>query len=296
VTIPANAVMLTGGLGYSYNVRTTQPLTQTNLADYPVSAAPVATETNKIGGLVVIAPNVQKVGTGYTGRRPIVEDARCNACHQELGVFTHEAFHGGQRNDGTTCSWCHTPNRSSSGWSADSIYFIHAIHAASKRTKPFIWHSISATENFSNIHYPGILNDCETCHLPNTYDFSASTSASALPNRLYRTAATGVIASTDISGSPYVTDDLAAPGYGAGFSFNAGTGATTAAAGTTLVNSPIAAACFACHDSDLAVAHMKANGGSIYADRTTALANPEQCTLCHLTGRVADIKAMHAKR
>ena len=38
VTIPANAVMLTGGLGYSYNVTSTLPLTQTNLQKYPVSA------------------------------------------------------------------------------------------------------------------------------------------------------------------------------------------------------------------------------------------------------------------
>ena len=43
VTIPDNAVMLTGGLGYSYNVTTTLPLTQTNLADYPVSKPATAT-------------------------------------------------------------------------------------------------------------------------------------------------------------------------------------------------------------------------------------------------------------
>ena len=30
------------------------------------------------------------MATGYTGRRPIVEDKRCNACHQELGTFTEE--------------------------------------------------------------------------------------------------------------------------------------------------------------------------------------------------------------
>jgi hypothetical protein len=31
VTIPDNAVMLTGGMGYSYSITSTQPLTQTNL-------------------------------------------------------------------------------------------------------------------------------------------------------------------------------------------------------------------------------------------------------------------------
>jgi OmcA/MtrC family decaheme c-type cytochrome len=141
VTIPDNAVMLTGGLGYTYTVTSTLPLTQTNLADYPVTAATAAGQTNKQGGLVVIAPNVQQVATGYTGRRAIVEDTRCNACHQVLGTFTEDAFHAGQRNDGTTCAWCHRPNQTSSGWSADSTSFVHAIHASAKRTVPYNWHA-----------------------------------------------------------------------------------------------------------------------------------------------------------
>ncbi len=35
MTIPTNAVMLTGGLGYSYNNTSTLPLTQTNLDEVP---------------------------------------------------------------------------------------------------------------------------------------------------------------------------------------------------------------------------------------------------------------------
>lgn len=103
VVVPDTATMLSGGMGYSYNVVNTLPLTQTNLAKYPVTASP-AGQPNPIGGLVVIAPNAQRTATGYTARRAIVEDARCNKCHQELGTFTAEAFHGGQRNDATTCS------------------------------------------------------------------------------------------------------------------------------------------------------------------------------------------------
>lgn len=37
-----------------------------------------------------------------TARRPIVENAKCQACHVALGVAP--AFHAGQRNDGPTCS------------------------------------------------------------------------------------------------------------------------------------------------------------------------------------------------
>jgi len=281
-------------------VTSTLPLTQTNLPDYPVTPATATGQTNRQGGLIVIAPNKQMVATGYTGRRPIVEDARCNKCHQELGTFTEDAFHAGQRNDGTTCAWCHKPNQTSSGWSADSTAFVHAIHAANKRTVPFNWHATSATEGFYNTAYPGVLSQCETCHLPGTYDFSAATSSAAQPNRLYRTVATGTLAAA-VSNSPYITVGV---NYGAGFTYNAVTGAPGVdAAGTTLVTSPTATVCFACHDSpaltgasvNTAAAHIMANGGSLYAPRSTALSKIETCDLCHGSGRVADIKVVHSR-
>ncbi len=321
VTIPDNAVMLTGGLGYTYAVKTTLPLTQTNLAAYPVTAATgsglTAGMPNMTGGLIVVAPDIQKVasagaaagGTGgaYSGRRVIVEDARCNKCHQELGVFAKSTFHAAQRNDGTTCSWCHTPNRTSSGWAADSIAHVHAIHGGydatgmgttsggkNKRTVKFNWHALSATDGFWTIGFPGVLKQCETCHLPGTYDFSSTASAGALPNRLYRTVAAGTIAA-GITVSPYVMTGV---NYGSGFTVSAASGVPADAAATTLVNSPIATACFACHDTSLARLHMESNGGSIYRTRgapDNALAKQEQCMICHGTGRVADIKAMHDK-
>lgn len=378
VTIPANAVMLTGGLGYSYSLATTMPLTQTNVTGYPAAASPVAQCTsannvpyagclpavctgagpnlttpyagcvaksmpNMTGGMMVVTPDAQKVAANYSGRRAIVEDVRCNKCHQELGVFAKDTFHAAQRNDGTTCSWCHTPNRTSSGWSADSTYHIHAIHAGydttgtgatvngiNKRTVPYTWHAGSSTDGtlansdgFWKIGFPGVLKTCETCHLPGTYDFSATASASALPNKQFRTVATGyyngtvgtlttgctVTPTNDclatnlsvLSISPYVTKDNTT-NYGSGFSVNSA-GTATQAAGTTLVNSPITSVCFACHDTTLAKTHMEANGGYIYKSRnvvaggtyTGTLANNEQCMLCHGTGRVADIKAMHDK-
>ena len=111
--------------------------------EWPTYAA-TSPGRRRTGGLVVIAPNINKVANGFTGRRAIVEDKRCNACHQELGTFTADAFHAGQRNDGTTCSWCHTPNRGSGGWSADRSSS-HAIHGAAKRTVPYTWHSAPAT-------------------------------------------------------------------------------------------------------------------------------------------------------
>jgi OmcA/MtrC family decaheme c-type cytochrome len=360
VKIPTNAKMLTGGLGYSYNVSSTLPLTQTNVAGYPVpdgSGLVNPSATNKTGGLIVIAPNVQQVADGFTGRRAIVEDSRCNACHQELGTFTEDAFHAGQRNDGSTCSWCHRPAQTSSGWSADSINFVHAIHAGAKRNVPYTWHAISKTDYFGKIVYPGVLARCEQCHVPGSYDFSNSASAIAaglIPDasgveanrRLFRTVGVGkyvgtvggtvtsytyssstgtcVVSSTPptpqtevgvFSLSPYVTADASGTSgtnYGVGFSYNAGlttsngckpdgtpysipAGGTLAADSTTLVISPVSAACFACHDSGLAKSHMEVNGGAVYAPRAVALAKTEQCLVCHGSGRVADIKQVHAR-
>ena len=98
--------------------------------------------------------------------------------------------------------------------------------------------------------------------------------------------------STTYTYSPYITQDV---NYGSGFSFSAATGVTTAAAATTLTISPIMTQCVSCHDTQVARNHMTSNGGSFYAPRSTALATPEQCLICHGTGRVADVKAMHTK-
>ncbi|HEY2560412.1 MAG TPA: OmcA/MtrC family decaheme c-type cytochrome [Caldimonas sp.] len=290
VTVPDGAVMLTGGMGYSYSITKTLPLTQTNLAAFPVTAATATGQTNKQGGLIVIAPNVQTVATGYTGRRAIVEDKRCNACHQELGVFTLDSFHGGQRNDATTCSWCHNPNKTSEGWTIDSTAMVHAIHSAAKRQNHYTYNAVSPTDGFFNVTYPGILSDCQTCHLPGTFDFSATPPA-ALDNRLFRTAGQGTYAAS-FANSPYVT--IGVP-YGNGFSFDATTGTTTPAAASTLVISPTATTCSACHDSTSAISHMQTNGGAFYQSRGTAIGGTtESCLVCHGTGRIADIAVVHA--
>jgi OmcA/MtrC family decaheme c-type cytochrome len=293
VVVPDSATMLTGGLGYSYGLPATQPLTQVNLGGKFAYNA-----TNKTGGLITIAKDAQKVATGYGARRAIVDDNRCNSCHQELGAFTLEAFHAGQRNDGSTCAWCHNPNRTSSGWSADSTSFIHAIHGGSKRTVPFTWHAPAVGQSYQEVGYPGILNQCETCHVPGSYDFSGQLNASQEGNRLYRAVATGTVVSagsdalTKYTVSRYVTADV---NYGSGASVASATGVLTPAAGTTLVNSPTAGACFSCHDTSDDQAHMKANGGSIYAPRAQALQTTESCLVCHGSGKVADIKAVHTK-
>jgi OmcA/MtrC family decaheme c-type cytochrome len=294
VQVPASATMLTGGIGYTYSLTSTPPLVQTNVAGYPYNA------TTKQGGLSVPPPNVWKVATGYIGRRSIVDTGKCNACHGALGVTP--TFHAGQRNDGPTCSFCHNPNKTSSGWAAGSKYFIHAIHGARVRTTPFNWHA-TATDSFADIGFPSPLNECTSCHLPNTYDFTSAPNLATLGSQELSTAATGVFDSTSatytLNTSPYIQALVPGGGsadFGAGFSYNATTNTTTEAAGTTLVLSPVTGACSACHDSPADLDHMKSNGGLFYAPRSVALSPTtaqEQCLLCHGPGRTAAIGIVH---
>jgi OmcA/MtrC family decaheme c-type cytochrome len=300
VQVPSTATMLTGGLGYTYSLSSAPPLVQTNVPGYPWTPNMPA-DGKAQGGLSVPAPNVWRTATGYTARRAIVDNAKCKSCHGTLGVTP--TFHAGQRNDGPTCSFCHTPNRASSGWSASSKYFIHAIHAGRKRVVPFTWHAVQAGPGYGEVEFPGTLNSCATCHVDNTSDFTAQTNLIAVAGMELTTVATGRYDSNPLTNStyytlsPYVVADNVTD-YGNAFAYNAATNVTTEAAGTTLVLSPVTGACAACHDSNAAVSHMRANGGHFYSPRSTALAavaTPEQCLLCHGPGRTAAIGTVHQR-
>ena len=398
VTVAANAVMLTGGIGYTYSLGSaptfstnTQPFTETDVPPLPTGDKRFEYVANVgaaggVGGLIVPAPDVSKVATGFTGRRAIVDNTKCDTCHVSLGVGPD--FHAGQRNDSSTCAWCHRPNQTSSGWSANAKDFIHSIHASEKRLNPFNWHAESPTEGFFNVTYPAILNRCESCHLPGTFDFSLTSTTSALPNMLPSTVGQGrydVRATSNPSGffaiapPQYVTPNNSAFDYGFGFSTsnvnatlpdgisgtqgatsctpeqpclctaanpcsvtisgtypvnnvavtftqkvsgvtnpcNASTPCTCTTAqpctgvvatcsltapceaqGRTLVTSPIAAACVACHDTPSAVDHMQTNGASIWEPRSTALTKPqkEECLICHGPNRIANIALVHTDK
>ncbi|MFL5432520.1 MAG: OmcA/MtrC family decaheme c-type cytochrome, partial [Myxococcales bacterium] len=138
VVIPANAKMLTGGIGYTYalgKVQTdptlnfidhNQPITQINVSKYPYTpndpkcaAQPPDPQCSPgrfsgKGGLVVPALDKSIVATGFSARRAIVATTKCTSCHESLGVGPD--FHAGQRNDSATCNFCHNPNQNNKGW------------------------------------------------------------------------------------------------------------------------------------------------------------------------------------
>ena len=334
ITVPVTAQKVTAWIYGSF--------TQTNLLTYPWMAQNVGVNPNvsSTGGLLRPAPAKSVVlngtlptsfaTTAASARRVVVDNNKCNACHDQLG--TNPNFHGGlaaysaaggavssgPRNDATMCAICHNVNRNNTGWSVNASTFIHGIHGGSKRTNPYTWQATAGTatvaeSDYGMLLYPGVLNNCEQCHVAGSYDFSASTNAAAVPNLLWTTVAAGKISGKQlttaadprtgsilwsypqyvVNGAPVVANGTT---YGANFSFTPATGVTVQALAGSLVSSPITAACSSCHDTTPALAHMTGNGGTFFGARTAQGVLPaaiEQCLLCHGNGKVADIRAVH---
>ena len=308
LVLPDDAKMVTASLAGSFT-----DATATAAGALPGISAMMAATGNTPDG----KPNV--------ARRTIFSATSCNTCHDRLGSAPN--FHGGNYSI-AMCAGCHTPNQGGgTGWSASFRVWVHGIHGAGKRTVPFTWQAVSAADNYSQIGYPGVLKNCETCHLPGTYDFSASqyttndaAGKTIVDNMLYVQAATGKldpasaanyvfpqaapVASGNYAygGALSATDSLAlkvdnTTDFGIGNSIDGSTGKLIAQTtqGKNLVSSPIAAACTACHDDAAAISHITTTGyGSFYRPRTAALSAPkEQCLFCHGPGKIVPIKDAH---
>jgi OmcA/MtrC family decaheme c-type cytochrome len=205
------------------------------------------------------------------------------------------------------CAFCHTANALSRGWSYGSSTFIHGIHGTEKRTVAYTW------GGYGTAGYPGKIENCEACHLPNTVNYGA-TGMALQPGLLWITVASGTTSAANTETSPYIAQ-TAGTKYGLAFSYTlpgrsystytlldgtivpagvaGATGYTRPAEGATLVSSPISAACFACHDTDSARNHMRTNGGAVYEPRSTALLKGEACLVCHGVGKDKDVAIVH---
>jgi len=106
----------------------------------------------------------------------IVDDAKCESCHSNL------AAHGGNRhNGGEYCQTCHAPQALGptevTEDEEDSIHFkfmVHKIHRGADLENGYVMEGT----DFSEVHFPGDLRDCETCHVdtdprPNVFRSSA---------------------------------------------------------------------------------------------------------------------------
>ncbi len=246
-----------------------------------------------------------------TARRTVVDVAKCDKCHDQLSL------HGGNRNDEPQlCAICHNPydtdvNRrpktgagipdtvaAIDGKKMEAIDFkrmIHGIHAAAKtslngattlygfRNKGIVVYGFGNVANdFSDIRFPGILNDCTACHtntsstsgvgtyeLTGIWDPSSSTFGTVMGSTI-DAAPTATDATTLASQLADQTDDLKI--------------------------SPTAAVCSSCHDGTTSQVHMQSYGALFSATQTTISggATLETCAICHGPGRTADVKTMHS--
>ncbi len=198
-------------------------------------------------------------------RRSIVDIDKCNDCHKNL------ALHGDNRSGNTeVCSTCHNPNatdvnRRVAGSACDMELglddeaidlkrMIHRIHAGNVGICGYN----NSAHDYNGIVYPGHLNNCEGCHLEDTY---------------------------------YPVDPAVIPGT------TVDVGADRSSLADDVVISPNASVCSSCHTSDVASQHMLQNGGDFTATKaeTGALVSSgvETCSLCHGPGRSSDVRDMH---
>ncbi len=106
-------------------------------------------------------------------RRAVVALANCNTCHGELSL------HGGFRKNTEMCVICHNPNendavyRPSAELPVESVDFkrmIHRIHTGENLTQDYtIFGFGGSRNNFNDVRFPGDRRDCQSCHLPTTY-------------------------------------------------------------------------------------------------------------------------------
>ncbi|GLX79500.1 cytochrome c [Thalassotalea insulae] len=198
-------------------------------------------------------------------RREIVTIEKCQACHVNLSL------HGANRNDNTQlCAMCHNPNAtditkrspaSADGLKERSIDFkrlIHSIHASEMRTEPFIVYGFGGSEhNFSHVTFPGKLNNCQTCHVNDSYRLPLDVSVQ------------GSTIDTGIS----LTDRL-----------------------DDIKITPTAAVCSSCHDDYLSKAHMIQNGGASFNTSQSAIDSHdvvETCIFCHGPDGIKSVNAAH---
>ncbi len=148
---------------------------------------------------------------------------------------------------------------------------IHGIHAGKDRSNPIrISRNRGGTQTIvdgSRIGFPGILNNCQSCHTYNGYNVPAT-------------------------GTLLASREEAVNAAGNTTAALANTALATANAGDLMI-SPFTAACVSCHDSVPAKAHMTLNGGQIKVLRTALVTANESCAVCHGSGSDFDPVKVH---
>jgi OmcA/MtrC family decaheme c-type cytochrome len=298
---------------YTLTKATALPVTATGTGRVGIEGHPASDDGTGAFTLRVPVTSVVKDwsidGSTVTARRQVVDIAKCDQCHDQVSL------HGANRNDEPQlCVMCHNPNATDinrrpktaiadelnpqpgegvpspgvDGKLEEAIDFkhlIHAIHGAEIRENGLVVYGFGGSVNdFSEVGFPGFVQDCETCHLSGTYELEGTWETPTL---------NGILASTIVS-APNATVGGTATGPG---SLADG----LADQSDDLNISPTAAVCSACHDSALAQAHMLVPGGAVFGETQQYITdmvagNFETCAVCHGPGRDADVEEVHAER
>ena len=299
--VPASALSGPDANG-AFTLTSPTPLPPAPAANCPPASAAACPVIANVGvvleghpGVVTTGPGADRIavtsavaygnvaGGPAVARRAVVDIGKCDVCHNVLSE------HGSNRNDDVqVCVACHNPASTDVSmrqslvapgtdglWeqSIDLKHMIHAIHAGSQRAAagapPFVIYGFGGSiNNFSNVVFPGQLNDCGMCHMSGTY---------------------------------YPVDDTKVQAT----TFT--TGLSKQSPNPTTVGNPIAtsanmAVCSACHTTSLETTHMQQNGGltTVSKDaegRTIPGASPstlESCSICHGPGGIADVAVVHS--
>ncbi len=150
-----------------------------NLAAYPAGPIFDATKTHRLGVEIrtnrVLASNIPANNAPYdfvpaggvpTFTRLIVNNAACNACHDNL------EFHGEARFDVEYCVTCHNPysidpDTAAEAWggTVDMKRMVHKIHYGENLTNGyFIVGFGNRVHDYSNVVFPQDVRNCTTCH------------------------------------------------------------------------------------------------------------------------------------
>ena len=164
---------------------------------------------------------------------------------------------------------------------------VHAIHASGARDRPY-QHVRGPTRqgyyDWSEVTFPrgASTSNCSLCHDGDSY---------ALP-LMDGVLATTVRTTGEVDGLDPTVADAEAAFVGVPND-------------TDWVNTATSSACYYCHTSGSAMAHMEQNGGMLsvpslplgiyWTNRSSLGSNLESCAVCHGPGKTADLDVVHNK-
>lgn len=114
-------------------------------------------------------------------RRPIIDEAKCNACHEEI------RFHGDLRVGVNLCVMCHNVNgtdasqRPEEQFPPETINFkdmIHRIHSGEDLSSDYTVYGFGGVaHDFTHVRFPGMQQECSICHVDGSTDLPLSEDA-----------------------------------------------------------------------------------------------------------------------